>query len=93
MTSYDVSINICQALIDGGGVERGEQELTAEAADSFKIFDDNDGYEDGYGDGDDETGSTASKDPHERAEAIHGVEGEGAAASHRTSEDDADGRD
>ena len=70
------------------GVERGKQELTAEAADSFKIFDDNDGYGDGYGDGDDETGSTASNDPHE-GEGAGSVEGEGAAASHRTAEDDA----
>ena len=54
------------AAMDGPGVERGDQELTDEAAESFKVFDDNDGY----GDPDDETGGDIAAEEHIVAEGL-----------------------
>lgn len=72
----------------GPGVERGDQQLTDEAAASFKVFDD----EDGYGDPDDETGNMEDvSEEHVVAEGLGGKDDEDGGSQRATSaEDDAD---
>jgi hypothetical protein len=79
----DVDVDVDPA----SGVERGDQQLTEEAMESFKVFDDNDGY----GDPDDETGNEMNEELIV-ADGLSGAATAGGDGGDKEGEGDADGR-